>query len=423
MINENDATRLQHNRQKIEALLESQRKKMGSVFSKELEQRFWRDREDRLTKLILRAIVPVVIAYFIFEVVSLPINYFTTEQQYRNHDVFMTVISYTAGWFALFGIYLTAKYEKLRYYYSLIVSIIICIALSIVQAVLFSTLSLAMTWRGTLIIVFALMFAYLCSGLRPKYMFITGIGSGAVACIAIFMMNKHVPTWVLFNVIVLGNLVGLGLSYLTISTDRIRFLQSIIIDLDKQIYELLNQHLFNLAQQDTLTALGNRRSLEHHLLQEFNSNHKQGKSFALLFIDVDFFKPYNDLYGHQHGDIALIRVAQILRRCIDEQDLATRYGGEEFVILLTHANFERARNIAEMIQKEMALQKIPHEKSTISKYLTLSIGFTVYDHSEEMSAQELLEAADQALYQAKRQGRNQIVYGATMGTFSSTKMA
>ena len=406
MSNQYDEAKLQSERQEIEELLECQTKKIGSVFSKELEQRFWLDREDRLTKTILRAIVPVVIAYFIFEFISLPINYFTTEAQYRTHDVLMTLISYTAGWFALGGIYLTVKYEKLRPHYRTLVAVIICITMSIVQTVLFSTQSLAMTWRGTLIIIFALMFAYLCSGLRPRRMIFTGLISGAITCGVIFVLDKQVPTWVLFNVIILGNLVGLGLSVLMISTERIRFLQSIIIDLDKQLYELLNQHLFKMAQQDTLTSLGNRRRLEQQLAQEFESVNLHGKSLAILFVDVDFFKLYNDLYGHQHGDVALIHVAQTLLRHTGVADVAIRYGGEEFVLLITDTTPKKAESIATAILQDVRHQKIEHKNSAICDFLTVSIGLTLYSGEPDITYQDILKLADQALYAAKNAGRN-----------------
>ena len=406
MSNKYDEAKLQSELQEIEDLLECQKKKIGSVFSKELEQRFWLDREDRLTKTILRAIVPVVVAYFIFEFISLPINYFTTEAQYRTYDVLMTLISYTAGWFALGAIYLTVRYKKLRNHYSILVSVIICISMSIVQAVLFSTQSLAMTWRGTLIIIFALMFAYLCSGLRPRYMFIAGLSSGAIACSVIFEFDKNVPVWVLFNVIILGNLVGLGLSVLMISTERIRFLQSIIIDLDKKLYELLNQHLFKMAQQDTLTTLGNRRRLEQQLAQQFKSVNVNGRSFAVLFIDVDFFKLYNDLYGHQHGDIALIHVAQTLLRHAGSGDVAIRYGGEEFVLLIADTTLEKAESIADAILLDIRDQKIEHKNSPICDFLTVSIGLTLYSGEPDVTYQDVLKLADQALYVAKNAGRN-----------------
>ncbi len=407
-----NVSKLQLERQQTEQLLEIQKKRMVSMFSEEMERQFWRDREQRLMTLIQRAIIPAIIAYFIFEVISLPLNYISTEVQYRDHDVLLTMGSYTAGWFALFSIYATAKFPILNRHYALIVSVLIGISLSIVQIILFSTQALSMTWRGTLIIVFAQMFAFLCSGLRPKHMFFTGISAGAVTCMALYFLEQSVPSWVLFNVIFLGNLVGLGLATLGVSTERIRFLQGIMIEQDKKIYVQLNQHLFKLSQQDTLTGLGNRRSLEYFLSQERFEDTVQNvqHSMALLFIDVDFFKNYNDLYGHQHGDVALMRVAQMLKKLMRPQDLATRYGGEEFVILLDGADRTYAEYIVKHIQKDMAVLNITHADSEIAEYLTLSIGCTVADVNKNIHARDLLELADQALYKAKRQGRNQVVY-------------
>ena len=407
-----NVSKLQLERQQTEQLLETQKKRMVSMFSEEMERQFWKDREQRLMTLIQRAIIPGIIAYFVFEVISLPLNYISTEVQYRDHDVLLTMGSYTAGWFALFSIYATAKFPVLSRHYALIVSVVIGISLSIVQIILFSTQALSMTWRGTLIIVFAQMFAFLCSGLRPKHMFVTGMLAGAVTCVALYFLERNIPSWVLFNVIVLGNLVGLGLATLGVSTERIRFLQGIMIEQDKKIYVQLNQHLFKLSQQDTLTGLGNRRNLEYFLSQERFKDTVQDVqySMALLFIDVDFFKNYNDLYGHQHGDVALMRVAQMLKKLMRPQDLATRYGGEEFVILLDGADRTYAEYIVRHIQKDMAVLNITHADSEIAEYLTLSIGCTVADVNKNIHARDLLELADQALYKAKRQGRNQVVY-------------
>lgn len=401
---------LERQRKEYECLLENQSKSMSSLFSKSLEAKFWKDREDRLTKLIVRAFFPATIFYFLFELISLPINYFTTEVMYRKHDVLMTLISYSTGWIALLTVYLMAKHPIWKVYYRHVVMTVIMIGLSIVQIVLFSTQSGSMTWRGTLIIIFALMFAYICSGIRPRYTFIAGMMSALITCLVLWITGKYVPQWVLFNVLVLGNLVGLGLAVLTISTERIRFLQSLIIDLDKKIYAALNQHLVRLSHQDTLTLLDNRRSFEQKFSQSLYHAKDKQQPLALLFIDVDFFKLFNDYYGHQQGDMALISVAEVLKKNIQDDDIAIRYGGEEFIILLNNSSYEAAIKVAKKLLEDMYKQKIPHEHSKISKYLTISIGLTVYLGNEHILEKELLNIADNALYQAKKQGRNQYIF-------------
>ena len=369
---------LKQQRYEFESLLSHQKKQISSRFNPDLEEQFWGDRQTRICKLIVSAFFPISIFYLIFEVISLPINYFTTEEQYRNHDVLMTLISYSTGWLALFSIYLMAKHPVWKNSYSVIVATVICIGMSVVQIVLFSTQSLTMTWRGTLIIIFALMFAYMSSGLRPLHTLLAGFTAALFTCLVLWITGKVVPTWVLFNVLILGNLVGLGLSFLTISTERIRFLQSIVIEFDTKIYELLNSHLTQLSHQDTLTLLGNRRSFRSLFDEKIVSSQNTQSTLAVLFIDVDYFKLFNDVYGHQQGDLALIRVAQVLKSHIMAHDVAIRYGGEEFVIILEKTNLKQATHFAEKILQSIRDQQILHRRSEISAYLTLSIGLTLY---------------------------------------------
>ena len=369
---------LKQQRYEFESLLSHQKKQISSRFNPDLEEQFWGDRQTRICKLIVSAFFPISIFYLIFEVISLPINYFTTEEQYRNHDVLMTLISYSTGWLALFSIYLMAKHPVWKNSYSVIVATVICIGMSVVQIVLFSTQSLTMTWRGTLIIIFALMFAYMSSGLRPLHTLLAGFTAALFTCLVLWITGKVVPTWVLFNVLILGNLVGLGLSFLTISTERIRFLQSIVIEFDTKIYELLISHLTQLSHQDTLTLLGNRRSFRSLFDEKIVSSQNTQSTLAVLFIDVDYFKLFNDIYGQQQGDLALIRVAQVLKSHITAHDVAIRYGGEEFVIILEKTNLKQATHFAEKILQSIRDQQILHRRSEISAYLTLSIGLTLY---------------------------------------------
>lgn len=406
MKHEIDIDQLQQHKSEIEALLERQKRKLSFKFGDDLEAQFWKDREDRLIKLIVRAIVPAIIIFIIFECISLPLNYLTTEPEHRVNDLSMTMISYGTGWIALFTIFVMAKRPAWNRYYSPVVACVVCLGLSVVQSVLLSMHSLSMTWRGTLIIVFALMFAYLCSGLRPKTTFLASMISAVIACTYLWITNVKLPIWVISNTIILSNLVGLALSVLSISTERIRFLQSIIIDYDKQIYSRLNQYFIQLSHQDTLTMLGNRRGFEQHVQDAIDLTKNTKKPFGILFIDVDYFKLYNDLYGHDQGDNALIRVAQTLLRHVDDGDAAIRYGGEEFVILLKDTSHTEAAQIAENILNDIRAQKIKHQNSSIADYLTVSIGLTVYEGQHEMLYPELLKIADQALYLAKHQGRD-----------------
>lgn len=407
---ESDIDYLKNKKSRIEVLLEKQQSKLNSKFELDLEDQFWKDREDRLIKMIVRAIFPAIIIFIIFEIISLPINYLTTEPAYRFHDVGLTMISYSAAWIALFVIFAMAKRPAWNHYYSKVVASVICFALTVVQSVLLSTQALSMTWRGTLIIAFGIIFAYLCSGLRPKTTFKTCMLAAVFTCLFLSVKGFHLPIWVVTNTLILSNLVGLALAVLSISTERIRFLQSIIIEYDKQIFSVLNQHFIHLSHQDTLTLLGNRRGFEQNLNHSIERTKQSNEAFAILFIDVDYFKLYNDCYGHDQGDQALIQVAQTLLRHIQDTDIAIRFGGEEFVLLLKDTSIEKAQDVAQSIINDIRAQKIEHQKSIIADYLTVSIGLSLYDGEPDVRSPQVLKTADQALYMAKKQGRDRFQF-------------
>lgn len=177
----------------------------------------------------------------------------------------------------------------------------------------------------------------------------------------------------------------------------------------KKELELANQDLEKLAIYDELTGIPNRRYFNQYLEQEWRHCLREQASLSLILCDVDYFKKYNDLYGHQAGDRALQAVAKILTHSLKRStDFVARYGGEEFVVILTHTDREGAYQVALRIQDNMSTQRIPHQDSPLCPYVTLSMGIASAVPSNSQAAESLFLAADRALYQAKQAGRNQI---------------
>ena len=131
---------------------------------------------------------------------------------------------------------------------------------------------------------------------------------------------------------------------------------------------------------------------------------------SILFIDVDFFKKYNDFYGHQKGDDVISSIAKSIKNAIRHMDFVARYGGEEFVVLLPETDAHGAYAVASNIYRAIERLEIPHEMSEVSPFVTISLGITVFKGEVDLSKVELLGIADQALYRAKQLGRNQIYY-------------
>ncbi|GAB1720415.1 MAG: diguanylate cyclase response regulator [Nitrosospira sp.] len=172
-------------------------------------------------------------------------------------------------------------------------------------------------------------------------------------------------------------------------------LEELVVDLQKQIIT------------DPLTDLYNRRFLQEYLPQEIAKAKRSSSSLAVLMFDLDFFKRINDVFGHEAGDAFLKGVARLLQGCIRESDIACRYGGEEFVLVLSGASLDGAIKKAERIRKAVMELDLTIRKKPLGRVST-SIGIAVYpEHGTGMEA--LLRAADEALYEAKENGRNRVV--------------
>ncbi|MDD2700272.1 MAG: GGDEF domain-containing protein [Sideroxydans sp.] len=171
-----------------------------------------------------------------------------------------------------------------------------------------------------------------------------------------------------------------------------------------------NLRLSSLADTDELTGLYNRRSMFNRLRSEWNRHYRSQSLLSLLYIDLDCFKQYNDTYGHEAGDQCLTRIAKLLHNhALRSSDMAARFGGEEFALILPDTSRHDAEKIAASIINDLALLHLPHTGSTVTDYVTVSIGIASMIPNEPDNDAILREAADQMLYQAKHEGRNRLV--------------
>ena len=171
--------------------------------------------------------------------------------------------------------------------------------------------------------------------------------------------------------------------------------------------KIKNDMLEKLSMYDGLTNIRNRRYFDETFEKTFNEIKRDKKSLAVLMIDIDFFKPYNDNYGHGQGDETLRKVAKALEKTIKRaSDFVARYGGEEFVILLKDINKDGVEAVANNLLNAIRELKITHEFSKIENYVTVSIGVSYYNSSSDITKLELLLKADETLYNVKNSGRN-----------------
>lgn len=171
--------------------------------------------------------------------------------------------------------------------------------------------------------------------------------------------------------------------------------------------QIVNGKLKEISLEDELTGIANRRCLERYLVKEWWHALREKEALSFLMVDVDFFKRYNDTYGHPAGDECLKKIATVLAANVKRGgDITARYGGEEFAIVLRATGSEGGQKVAENIRRDVESLAIPHKASKIAPYVTLSIGVATLIPEMNSSYEMLIKEADDALYQAKNDGRN-----------------
>ena len=199
----------------------------------------------------------------------------------------------------------------------------------------------------------------------------------------------------------------LRLQLTVIAMERIYLMRQKLFNAQQELQHL-NVELERLSLFDQLTGLANRRNFDNTLERQFAQAKRIKSPLSVIICDVDFFKIYNDTYGHQQGDDCLAQVGKILAEQAKRPiDLACRYGGEEFTVILPDTNLQGACKVAESIRQAIFAQEIEHAGSKVANFVSLSLGVATYNGQFRQAA-EITKAADAALYKAKEQGRNRV---------------
>lgn len=179
--------------------------------------------------------------------------------------------------------------------------------------------------------------------------------------------------------------------------------------MNRELYEL-NQKLYRLANMDGLTEVANRRCFDETLEQEWKRLTREKKPLSLILGDIDYFKRYNDKYGHLGGDDCLKKVAAtIAKATLRPADLVARYGGEEFAVILPDTPYEGAKQVAQRILDSLHSLKLLHEASDVKPYVTMSLGVGTITPSLEVKTTCFVDEVDEALFKAKKQGRDRLI--------------
>jgi len=233
------------------------------------------------------------------------------------------------------------------------------------------------------------------------------IGGGTLGlAVTAFAFDAVIDWQALSYYFVSMSCVCLFVCWLFEEKEKVAFLQSLLLLQDAREKEALNRELHRLAHQDALSGLANRREFDRSMANEWLRQRREHKPLSVLFIDIDHFKAYNDLYGHAAGDDAITAIGGAIRSALHRPaDLAARYGGEEFVILLPDTDAAGARDVARRVLDAIVALQLPHAASPTAAVITASIGVASVVPGEDDSPAELLAKADEALYRVKVGGR------------------
>lgn len=402
--------KLQYDKEKNEELIKRQRKRAGQVFPKQLEVEFWQQHLEQARHNINQYFWSGVLIYFIITVLIITGDYWLIDRNFFKHDFIHSLLGLVNGAFCLLTLFFFAHYKILRPYYAYAAMIMTFWAIVSMTWLTMTMLTEVFRYQAMMIISMIYIMGFVLTGVKPFHMLLTGLMAAVVAMIMLLSLHIPIDAMVMGRVLVGSTVMGFLISKMLCTRERMIFLVMHQARLSEKINRIHAEELLHLSQHDALTKVSNRRTFDEMLDSYFEQARHDEVPLSLLFIDVDFFKKYNDHYGHQKGDEVISAIAKSIKDSIRHMDFVARYGGEEFVVLLPETDAHGAYAVASNIFKAVERLAIPHSQSLVSSNVTISLGFTVYKGEAEIFKSDFLQRADQALYRAKQLGRNQIYY-------------
>ncbi|MEG2883494.1 MAG: GGDEF domain-containing protein, partial [Acinetobacter sp.] len=269
--------------------------------------------------------------------------------------------------------------------------------------------------------MYAVVIIYGFVGMRFYTAMFAGWFGGLIGIVASIWLHGSIDWTYLNRTYTFSSFLGMALAYAIDRQHRENYLQNCMIELNRLELMRQAQQLSILSQQDALTGLANRRYLDEVLENEWKRSIRHEVPITIMMVDIDCFKLYNDTLGHIQGDQCLRRIAILLGSISSRSgDLAARYGGEEFLLLFSMTDKEQALIQVQRLMELVRNIAIAHPRSSVSKYVTISVGVaTMIPHLND-SLSEFISKADHALYVAKSNGRNQYHIATVDQTISET---
>lgn len=302
--------KLQYDKEKMEELITRHNRRIGQVFPQKLEQEFWRLNLERARRNINDFLWSGVLAYFIFAILTIPGDYWIIEQSHFKQDFTHCLLGLLNGAICLLFLYVFSHFTKLKPFFAYAAMFAVFWAVVSTTWLTMSVHTEALRHQAMMIICMIYVLGFLLTGVKPGYVFITGVVAAGVSFLVL------ISTLVKFDAIVMGRvmfgscLLGFIISRMIYARERIIFLNIRRAKISEKIHRIHTSELLHLSQNDELTKISNRRNFDEMMDTYYEQSRQDETPLSILFIDVDFFKKYNDCYGHQKGDDVISSIAK-----------------------------------------------------------------------------------------------------------------
>ncbi len=370
-------------------------------FSPEIEEKFKDYLYEKIKESMRFSIALGILIYFIFGI----LDYFIYPDFFKQ----LFFIRYLIGGPPIVGAGLLLMKAKKESQMQFLFSFALIVAGFVIITMIYLVKDPTQRYYAGLTVV--LLYSYVAIGIRFKYTLIIGWSLIVIYMLGAIFIFHPTRDFLINNVFFLFffNFIGMISSFWYEKNLRRLFLLSSLIAIERKELERANKKLKQLSITDPLTKIANRRYLSEFLRREWKRSIRYKEPISAIMIDIDFFKKYNDTLGHQKGDSVLYKVAKAIKKyCRRADDIIARFGGEEFIVILGNTKNEVAFEIAEKMRKEIEDLHIKHPASDVSNFLTISLGVATMIPEIGIESEILIKAADDALYKAKKTGRNKI---------------
>ncbi len=399
----------------IQKLL-SERRFVLSFPDSHLERQFRKTLRERALTTVRDNYWLILLFYAVVGVVTNTQVQWLSRPEFLAHDLRVWWLVYLVEGLALGSLLVCSHARRLDDWYWSYITAACVVCLSAITVASGGFQNPYFNQHSSYVVMLVLMIIYGVAGLRLLHALTICLLGGSLSLALILGLGLHHDWGQFGQYFVMANLVGLGVCYVLERRDRIMFLQARLLELEKHQLNVLSQRLEQLAREDALTGLANRRHFNDVLAREWERGRRDRTPLALIFIDIDHFKPYNDAHGHLEGDRALAAIGAALRQVVRRSgDLAVRYGGEEFVLLLPNTTIEGAEGVARQVLQAVDELQIPHRASQVARHVTASLGVAADVPAGQRSPSHLIAAADAAVYTAKAAGRHRIIVQREVG--------